>query len=132
MSSGIEKLPGEPITLYTAPAEIDLSSLAEGDKELRKLWDQQAEPVYHIVNYLAVAQLDLDKIARIAADAAYGDNSLFRHPKLKEVLFLTTNQSFATAAQGLKSGTYGNVPISVFGSLEEALSYIREKVRQSR
>jgi len=109
-----------------------IANLAQNNADMAALLDQQSEPVYHILDWSAVQQLNLEAMATAAASAAWGENAVFHHPMIKEVLFVTTNPIFAQGAEGLKTETYGSVPISVFSTLDEALQYARAQIRKSR
>jgi hypothetical protein len=131
MAERIRKLPNEPITIYSAPPNGGIDTLVEDSEVVRTLWNQQSEPIYHVVDFSSVGALDLDAIAKIAASAGLGEEALFHDPMLKEVLFVSQNSAFNYAAQGLASAIYGNIPIYVFDTVEAALTYARAQVQRA-
>lgn len=59
--------------------------------------------------------------------AARGDNPLFHHPKVKQVLLVVGDIMQELSAKGMQSDTFGNVNIRTFKSVEEALAYARSQ-----
>jgi hypothetical protein len=45
------------------------------------------------------------------------------HPNVKETLLLIDSEMMRLAAQGFGSDAFGNVPMKVFTSMDEALDY---------
>ena len=66
-----------------------------------------------------------------AANFGAGTTSIkgvFHHPKLIEFVVITEIGLVELAAKGMGSPMFGNLPVSVFKTKEEALSYVREKL----
>ncbi|HEX3049791.1 MAG TPA: hypothetical protein VHP83_03985 [Aggregatilineaceae bacterium] len=125
MSKFFEKLKDEPIILYTASFDGDVEIVSALGAELSDILNKQSERVYYISNMLSVVDLDLDGLTKLAAAASWGSDSPFRHRNIKEVLIVTRNEAIGSAAQNFGSQIYGNIPVSVFETLEEALDYAR-------
>jgi hypothetical protein len=122
----IERLPGEPILIHTLlegwsvaddmPVNID---------QLIEHLDAADEPLYYIGDLSSGLRLSLQDVILAANRTARGSNALFHHPNLRELLMVTDLKLFELAARGLDSQAFGNVPVSVFQTLEEALEYAR-------
>lgn len=132
MTYKLEKIPNEPITVYTM-LEIDVNELAESDKALLDLLAKQDEMVYHIVNMHSL-RLNLDELIRVAGHVAFGENAVFRKPlfkqKVRELVLITDDPSLSLAGEALHTDVYGNVPSRIFNSMEAALHYIRKQIAE--
>jgi hypothetical protein len=122
----IEKLPGEPILVCTLFETWSVVSdmLATIDQLMEHL-DAADEPLYYIARVSGL-KLNLQDVILIANQAARGGSAMLHHPSLMEFLVVTDARLIDLAARGLDSEIFGNVPVSVFGTLEEALEYARD------
>jgi hypothetical protein len=122
----IEKLPGEPILVSTMPEARNVTDdlLTTIDQIMEHL-DAADEPLYYIANFSRGMKLSLQDVIRAANQAARGSNTMLHHPNLREFLVVTDTRIIDLAARGLDSEIFGNVPVSVFQTLEEALEYAR-------
>lgn len=69
-------------------------------------------------------ELTLDEIVFGANRIARGENSLWHHPNIKQVILVTDNNTLRLSAKGMASQTFGNLIVPVFVSLDEALAYV--------
>jgi hypothetical protein len=127
VSPKVEKLPGEPITIYTAPEDADLDNLPAANRMLTDILDRQSRPVYHIANMLAARPLDLDGLKKLASNALLGREALFRHPMIKEVIVVSRDPALVMIAEGLDASIH-SLGIKSFRSLAEALEYARTQI----
>jgi hypothetical protein len=121
----VETLPGEPImvcTLFETWSVAD-DMLASIDQVMEHL-DAADEPLYYISN-ISGLRLGLQDMILATNQAARGSSAFFHHPNFRELLVVTDAKLFELAAKGLDSEIFGNVPVAVFGTLEEALEYAR-------
>ncbi len=126
-SSTLEQLPGEPIivlTMYESFSAAD--DLPEVLDRLREMLDSAEEPIYFINETLQL-KVSLSDIINAASLIARGEGAIYHHPNMKEVLVVTDKKLIGLSAEGLRSDLFGNVPISVFETLEEALDYVRSR-----
>jgi hypothetical protein len=121
----VEKLPGEPImvsTLFeTWSVANDISATVD---QLVAHLDAADEPLYYISRFSGL-KLNLQDLIVASNQAARGSSALLHHPNLRELLLVTDFKLFELAAKGLDSEVFGNVPVSVFKTPEEALEYAR-------
>lgn len=121
-----EKLPGEPIGIFTALPGYDMSvDVVAGTAAAFEFLDAQDEPIYYIHDFLVVDFPDVEDVSVGAMTVALSENPLFKHPNIREIIFVTTNMLFSLAAKGLDSNLYGNIKSRTFATMEEALSYAR-------
>lgn len=128
MTYQLEKLVEEPITIVVMPADTTFEALHETVLPVYQLFCNQTEPFYHIADWSLVGQLDFESLAKTADMTARQEKAPFRHPLLKEFLFVTTNPVYKLAVQGLTAEIYGNIPVHVFDTREEALAYARAQI----
>jgi hypothetical protein len=122
---GIEKLPGEPILVSTVfEAWNSVDELGGGIGQTIEYLDAADEPLYLIADVTGL-KLDLRDVILVANQTARGSKAVLHHPNLREFLVVTDLKLFELASKGLDSQAFGNVPVSVFGTLEEALAYAR-------
>ncbi|MFN8529038.1 MAG: hypothetical protein U0670_10535 [Anaerolineae bacterium] len=128
MSSSAQKLPNEPIILRILDADVT----TEADQKAEMLADlqlieTQREPVFLIIDFLrSPIPESLDDVM-IASDLSTRQMSLFVHPNIRRVIFVTVNPMLELAAKGLDTEIYGFVKIKVFHTREEALAYARSE-----
>jgi hypothetical protein len=128
MSYTIEKYPEEPIIVNTLHANFNFEADAENStREAMKLLDTVPEPVYYIADTSQV-NFDMDDTVKGSSFAARGDNPIFHHPNIKQVLLVIGDNAVqAMTAEGMRTEIYGNVNIKTFATQAEALAYAREQ-----
>jgi len=131
MSNTIEKLPNEPILVQTVDPEFSIKTQA-GDMIERtlKFLDQQIEPVIYIID-MSQTSMDFEDIV-MGASVATRQFALFKHPKVRETIAISSSSLASAAARGLNSPIFGYVKLKVVKTLDEALAYARESVREMR
>ncbi len=128
----IEKLQGEPIIISQLTGSITFDDRApdpESTRQTQELMDGQEEPFYYIFD-MGDMKLDLNNLIAAANRGAGNEGLTLRHPMIKEVLVVTQSKLINLAAKGLNSTAFGNVPTSVFGTVEEALEYARARIAE--
>ena len=55
---------------------------------------------------------------------------MLHHPHVKELIIVTQAKMEELAAKGLNSDIFGNVPISVFETMEDAVAYARSRLAE--
>ena len=119
------KLPDEPIVIFTlSGSAADLSDSERDILQLNSFFDRLSTPVFLILD-MSNAQVGLDDLLHGASDVYRGDNPVFKHPNIHEILHISDDPMLEMAAKGLDSETFGNVKIQLFNSLAEALAYAR-------
>jgi hypothetical protein len=120
-----QKLPGEPIIISTLHKDFDYATEAEPSAmENMALLNAATEPLYFIADMRAV-HFDLGELIAGADLAAGGEQSMLRHPKIKEALFVVTDKIMEIAAEGLATEAFGNIKLKMFDNLKDALAYAR-------
>lgn len=120
-----EKLPNEPVVLVTLHQGYDmLRDLPESSAVAIDLLDQQPEPVFYIVD-LREIEIDMDVIVNGTNGASGRQGSLYRHPMVGEVLFVSAQAFVSHVAAGLNTDAFGNVRARAFATLDEAFDYVR-------
>jgi hypothetical protein len=135
MNYKTEKLPNEPITIWTGYEGFEWGTPEEkkSNAELRVIWEASVEPIYHIAD-MSYVKMDLEKLMKAAADVALGEEALWTHPKLKLAVIVTQDplilRAAESVAQSMESGAgpYHQVPMMIVGSVDEALDYIRDQM----
>lgn len=122
MSYTIDKLPDRPVVLQTFQSGLSPEELVASVAELTTILDAQSEPVYCILDMTQVS-LGLDDVIAGANMAARGSKPPFRHPNVREVVFVSSSGLVKLGARGLTSATFGNIAVRVFDTVHEALAY---------
>ncbi len=132
MHCNIQKLPSEPITIWTPTDGWDwVADTPQANADFMALWEVSDEQVFHIVNTEAY-QFDLEGLSVGAAAVAFGENALYAHPKLKTAIIVTQDPkvlfAIKTMIDSMKkgSGAYKAVPMLTMSTLDEALAYCRQ------
>ena len=127
MSYIVEMLPDEPILISTLHADFDFSTEAQSSTEdALALLEKVSEPVYYIADSSKV-RFSFDDTIEGSNMAARGDNPLFHHPNVKQVLLVVGDVMQEMSAKGLQSDIFGNVNVKTFASMDEALAHARSE-----
>jgi len=122
----IEHLPAENTFICRWEPDFSFSEhLKDFDNLAKQQLDGQTVPHYMIMIFGGL-KLTFNDIITGASHATRGERPIFRHPKVKEVILVTTDSAIQFTARGMKSASFGNVDIRVFDTLDEALAYVRE------
>ncbi len=85
---------------------------------------EQADGPVTIIFDLSNVKLRFDGIMRATARLARGPDAPLRHPYCEQIIVVTTNPMARNVAKGLRTETFGALPITVCRSREEALALI--------
>ena len=117
----VEKLEGESIFILTYSAEFSLGTdLEESNAKARVLLDAATEPLYGIVDLRQVPPFSIEDIVMAANKNSRGDDPIWQHPMHGEMIFITNSSLMKLVANG-----------QVFGNLDDALTYCRERISAS-
>ena len=120
-----EQLPDEPIMIVTLPANYRMETDFQGASvQYQQVLDSAQEKVYWIVDTREWL-FDLEQLMLGATTVARGEGSIYHHPNIKQVLYVTTNEILPAAAKGLASDAFGHLDIKIFGSVDDAIAYAR-------
>lgn len=129
MPSTLEKLADEPIIVQTMSPDYQL--MIEFPPKVPQLFaflDGLTEPVFWVVDISAVEKLSIEDLLTGTGIVAKGENALYRHRNIREVLYVSTLEMIKLAAAGLGHDAFGKLKVRVFENLEAALQYARERV----
>jgi hypothetical protein len=127
MTYTLSKLPDEPIIIYDQDVNRDDSqSIADSLDAIAKLLDEQTEKCF-LIYQIPNIRIELDELMQAASKAGRSSNGVLHHPNLRENVYVVDNALVKMAIKGLESATFGRAKVILFGSLEEALSYCRDK-----
>ena len=127
MSSTIEMM--ENGTALVVSLGSDFNFAREGEAQFAQIaaiLNQQTEPVFYIVD---VRELDItfDETLALINRVARGEDSLLRHPNIKEIIYVISNSFQRAVAEGLDSEWFGNLKVKLVYSLDEGLDHIRSQ-----
>lgn len=124
MSFHVEKLPGEPIIFLALNEDYDLMNEIEfSNKALRDLFEAQDDPQILIIDFKV--NLKLDEIIAGSSNVGRGEQPIFHHPNIKQIIFVTSSPALRLSAKGLGSDMFGNLNIHVVDTVEDALAHAR-------
>lgn len=124
----LEKLPGESIVVFQAKKTYDL----EGDTpvaldRLIHIADSSDVDLIYIADVRNI-HFELTDLAQAANLTTRGEHAIFHHPRMKEIIAVTTNKMVALTFRGMESEVYGRVKVAIFPTLEEAIEYARAQI----
>ncbi len=134
----IDLLPDEPIILSGLYKEFSVvADQPRSDAETRQTLDQVSEPVYLIIDLTEIS-FSLDELvvgSNFAARGQHitdtrGQSPLWKHPNIKELIFVTDKRLIKLAVMGLDSLAFGNIQAKAFETQEEALAYARARIAE--
>jgi len=125
MLAEVKKLPDEPIVLVTLPKGYDLkANLSQSIPGYLRLLETFDTPVFWIVDASAV-DMKVDELMIGATLVARGEHPLYHHPKIRQVIYVTSSELMKAAAAGMQDEVFGQVNIKLFDNVQDALSYAR-------
>ncbi len=81
---------------------------------------------YLIIDMRGVS-FGLDSVIAAANRARSDENSVFHHPSIEQVIFVTDSRLIELSARGLNTEIFGRISVPVFHTVEEARSYIQQR-----
>lgn len=126
MTYTVESYPNDPIVISILHEGFNFDTDAAASTEaVLQLLNTVTEPVYFIADTSQV-QFSMYDTLKGSTMAAQGDNPLFHHPNIKQVLLVVGDSVLqAMTAEGMQADIYGNVNIKSFAKLEDALTFAR-------
>ena len=125
----VEKLPDEPIVYSWLSETWKADELAAVAEDLLAIFDAADEPPFYISNVENVS-LNLEEIITSASLVARGGGSVLHHPNIREYILVTKAKLLQLAAKGLGSDTFGNLPVKIFETEDEAFAYARARITE--
>lgn len=123
----IERSADRPIIFFTTYEDFTVGEhWASLQAELNALLDDSGSPTY-IVNDIKDFHLSVGDIIHAANDATRSKRGLLKHPNLAEWLLVTTSSVIELAVKGMHTDMFGNQPVMVIPTMEEAMAYIDSK-----
>lgn len=89
--------------------------------------DQQTEKVFLIMDLRDIS-LEFGDLIQVATLSARGPDNLLHHPNIRENLFVLRDGLLRMAVKGLDNVMFGLLQTRTFDTVEEAVSYCREKL----
>lgn len=116
-----------PILVNTSDLQGNSDEIAAMADEAKTWLDRLDHRVYYIIN-LGNTRLDLGNLMNSAEFAARGSAAPLHHPNIIEAMVVTTDPLIVMAAKSVNSYLFGNLHLRIFSTLDQALSYVGEKV----
>jgi hypothetical protein len=126
MSYTVEAYANENIVISTLYSDFHLETEGpRSSEEVRAILDAAKAPMYFVTDSSRV-KFSLDDTIKGSSLAARGDNPIFHHPNVKQVLMVVGDDAMqAMTADGMQTEVYGNVNVKTFATLEDALAFAR-------
>lgn len=124
------QLPGEPIVIATLSDKYNFSTDSGPSSQAGiKVLNTMSTPVFWILDMRHLT-VDLELLMRGAAVTARDSSSIYRHPMVREVIFVfpEVSEVLQLGAKGLNSEAFGFIKASVMDSVDAAIAYARSKL----
>ncbi len=124
MSYTIETYTTHPAVVQTFNLDYDLvSEIPHSNRDSRAAIDTAPYDKVYLIDVFNF-HITIDDIIRGANIVARGANPLWHHPKLKQVILVTEDETLRIAAVGMSADVFGGLKVPVFATLDEALAYV--------
>lgn len=124
----LQALPGEPIVIVTIFKDYSIArDMPLSDAEGRILLETLDEPVFYITDITRFTP-SMDDLLLGANRGARGEDPMWHHPKIREMVFVSPSTLIHVAAKGMNTVTFGNLKVQVFRTVDEALAYCRAEI----
>ncbi len=121
----VDLVPDEPIILEVIGEDYQTTNhMMSSIGEIIQLLDAARDPLILIMDLRQVS-MGLDDIIA-GANAATRMSGMFKHPKLRKSIIVSSSRMLELAARGLNSPIFGHVKVEVSKTLEEALARARQ------
>jgi hypothetical protein len=125
MSFLVETHPSEPVIIQTFNPDYHLlNEIAHSNRATYEAIDNAPHDKVYLIDIFNF-KITIDEIVAGANRVARGEKSLWHHPKLKQVVLVTQDETLRLAAAGMASKAFGNLSVPVFATLDEAMAYVR-------
>lgn len=130
MSSTLVRHPELPLYIRTLNSDFDPSrEFTPMLEEHLATLDAQTKPVY-LLNDLRLFRPGFDELlGMIGSGRKY--TSLTNHAMLIESLYIVPDRFIELAIKGMTTVTFGNLRVRPFGTLEEAVAYVRASLGEN-
>jgi hypothetical protein len=131
MSYTVEALPDLPVVISRALPGFDMEaeqSLLQRD--VRTHLDAASEPLFYVID-LSQTSLDFNAILRGSSGGARSETSPWRHPNIRGVIFVSSDEVIHRAVAGMDSAAFGHFKALTFNTLDEALAQVRQEVESA-
>ncbi len=128
MTYTLEKMPGRPIIIATIHEDyVPQRDIAQSNADGIALLNTCETPIHYIIDIRALKNVPLEDLLMAVNCSSKAPDSLYRHPLLDEIIFVTTDILVQAAAPGLGEAIFGGVQACTFPTIDEAISYINVK-----
>lgn len=126
----IEVFSDQPIVVTYISKEYKITEdMPKSDAEVRAILEKAGEPLFDIVEASALT-VSLDDVILSSNKGARGEQPIWHHPKVREMIFIHPSALVKLAARGMNTAIFGNLNVKVFKTLEDALAYVRSKTHE--
>jgi hypothetical protein len=123
----IDWLPGEPIILGKMNPDYNVrKDTPAASKRLLKMLDSTDQPVAYVLD-LSEVSMSFGEMVGAMGVLTRGDLAAFSHPRLTEIVIISSDPLIRIGASALGQTQYGRRRAAVMRSLEDALRYVRRK-----
>ena len=132
MSLEFKRIPGEPIVISTLIPPLDIANdAADTFSQLVYYLDEIDGHVYYISDTTQLDEVGFSEIVMGLSAVTRDPTSPLGNPRLKT--YVVSNQDMITlGVSSLHQEQYGQLPVELVGSIEEALTQIRAEMAGSR
>jgi hypothetical protein len=127
MSYELKQFTDEHVILATCNQDYNMAQeLDSMVEDILLTSTAESQPSYLIIDMRGVS-FGLDSVIVAANRARSDENSVFHHPSIEQVIFVTDSRLIELSARGLNTEIFGRISVPVFHTVEEARSYVRQR-----
>ncbi len=125
MNYKVERLSDVPAVLTTVSKDFEINRELEAmNRDTLAILDPAEVPLFLITDFQL--SLGIDDLFQ-SASTLRRENSIWKHPNIRQVIIITDDPLLRLAAQGMKSPILGGFNLKLSDSVEEALAYVRSQ-----
>jgi hypothetical protein len=118
------------VVIATCGEEFQISSeLGLLIDKIIDLAETQSDVINLIVD-MRNASIGLDDVILAANHGRRNERSVFRHPQIKRVVYVSNSKLVELGAKGLSNPVFGNLTVRVAGSVEDGLALLKQEAQQ--
>lgn len=121
MSFTVEPYPAAPIIITNLHRDFEVTrELPFVDQATLELLEAATTPQTLIIIFHGA--LNIDEMLEGARVVAHDGDPIWHHAKVKQVLWVTDDETLKAAAKGLATEDFGNLQVAVFETFDHALA----------
>ena len=127
MAYTVKLLSDLPVVITEAQPGFQWQEQPAVQAEVRPYLDAATQPLFYVID-ITRTKIDFETVMQSTNRGARSEGSTWRHPNLREMMFVSADPLVKRAVAGMNSAAFGFLEAKTFDTLDEARAYIRSQM----